>query len=137
VKILAAALLTITLAASVVACRPEEQRRGGGGGAATGATGNATNGKTLFASKACGTCHVLSSVQGAAGTVGPELNGIAQRAATRVSGKSAVDYLDESIKDPAAFVVPNYPAPTQGGMILPVAVTDAERRDLVAFLMTQ
>jgi cytochrome c551/c552 len=135
VKFLAAALLTFVLAASVVACRPEEQRRGGGGGGS--ASGNVNNGRTLFTSKGCPTCHQLSSVQGAAGTIGPTLNGLAQTAATRKPGMSATDYVEESIKDPAAFVVQGYPAPAQGGMILPVPISDAERKDLVAFLMTQ
>jgi hypothetical protein len=76
-------------------------------------------------------------VQGATGTIGPELDGIAQRAPTRKPPMSAADYIDESIKDPAAFVVPNYPAPSAGGMILPSPVSDQERKDLVAFLLTQ
>jgi hypothetical protein len=65
------------------------------------------------------------------------MDGIGQRAATREPGKTAEQYIDESIKDPAAFVVPGYPSPQQGGMNLPVPVSDQERRDLVAFLLTQ
>jgi hypothetical protein len=48
---------------------------------------------------------------------------------------SAAEYLDESIRDPGAFVVEGFPGPQQGGMILPVPVNDQERRDLVAFLL--
>ena len=134
VRFLAAALLTVALAASVAACRD----KGGGGGTAGGAGGgNANTGKTLFTSKGCPTCHHLSSVQGAGGTIGPDLDGVGQRAATRKPPMSAADYIDESIKTPDAFVVPGFPAPAQGGMILPVPVSDAERKDLVAFLLTQ
>jgi cytochrome c2 len=133
VKFLAVALLTIALAASVSACRD----KGGGGGAAAGTGGNANNGKSLFAAKGCPTCHTLKSVPNATGTIGPDLDGVGSRAGTREQGKSAADYIDESIKTPDAFVVPGYPAPSQGGMILPVPVSDAERKDLVAFLLTQ
>ncbi len=123
-------VLTILLAATAFGCR------GTGPGPAPGG-GNPDKGKVLFQQKSCGTCHTLASVPGASGTIGPDLDGIASRAATREPGKTAEQYIDESIREPAAFVVPGYPAPSQGGMLLPVPVTDDERRDLVAFLMTQ
>jgi cytochrome c2 len=126
-------LLTLVLALSLAACRDTSKLQGGGGG---GATGNVNNGKTLFASKGCPTCHHLTAT-GASGTIGPDLDGIAARGATRKAPMAAADYIDESIKDPAAFVVPGFPAPNQGGMILPVPVSDAERKDLVAFLLEQ
>jgi len=133
VRLPAVALLVIVLGLSLAACRDTSKLGGGGGDV----SGNADTGKTLFTAKGCGTCHTLAAVAGAAGTIGPTLNGIATTAGTRKPNMAAAAYIDESIKDPAVFIVPGYPAPNQGGMLLPVAVTDAERRDLVAFLAQQ
>ncbi|HZT06801.1 MAG TPA: cytochrome c [Chloroflexota bacterium] len=132
------ALLIIVLAFSLGACR----NTGGGGGGGTSSGGNPDNGKALFSSKGCPTCHTLKSVQGANGTIGPDLDGIGTRAggAGHEGAKppeTPEQYIDESIKDPGAFVVSGFPPPNQGGMVLPVPVNDAERRDLVAFLLTQ
>ena len=127
------AFLLLVLTLALTACGGGS---GGGGTASTGgASGNADRGKQLFADKQCGTCHVLASVPGAAGTIGPTLNGIGNTAGSRKPGMSAADYIRESIKDPNAFVVSGYPSPSP--MILPVPVNDAEINDLVAFLVGQ
>ncbi len=125
------AFLLVALALVLTACQ------GGGAPPATGGggTGNADRGRTLFVDKQCGTCHMLTGVSGAVGTIGPPLNGIATTAGTRVSGMSAADYIRQSIRDPNAFIVPGYPSPSP--MILPVPVNDSETNDLVAFLLTQ
>ncbi len=47
---------------------------GGGGGAPT-----AERGKQLVTEKGCIACHVIKEVQGAVGTVGPTLDGLASR----------------------------------------------------------
>ena len=67
-------------------------------------------GRTLFENgkspaPACKTCHSLVPDQK---IVGPSLAGVATRAETREPGKSARDYLHESIVNPSAFVVPEY-----------------------------
>jgi cytochrome c oxidase subunit 2 len=131
VKFVAAAILTVALAVSVAACRDTSKLQGG-----SGSEGNAATGRTLFTSKACITCHTLAAVN-STGTIGPHLDHIATTAATRKSGMTAAQYIDESIRDPGAFVVEGFPAPNAGGMMLPVPVSDQERKDLVAFLMTQ
>lgn len=123
------AVLLMALTVAIAACA------GGGTGATTGGGGNADRGKALFTEKQCITCHTLSSVPGATGTIGPTLNGIATTAATRKPGMSAADYIRESIKDPNAFITPGFASPS--AMVLPVPVNDAEINDLVAFLMTQ
>jgi cytochrome c oxidase subunit 2 len=61
----------------------------------------------IFADFGCGGCHTLSTV-GATGIVGPSLDGIGTTAATRVSGLAARDYLEESIVQPDAFIVPGF-----------------------------
>ena len=128
------AFLLLTLSLALTACGGGG---GGGGGGASGGggAGNADRGKTLFTEKQCTTCHLLASVPGATGTIGPPLAGIANTAATRKPGVTAEAYLRESMKEPNAFVVPGQASPSL--MVLPVPVSDAEITDLVAFLMTQ
>ncbi len=127
---------------------------GGTGGTATGTTATATTagaaasggaaaaagdpkaGETLFASATiganpgCKTCHTLDGTK----LVGPSVQGIASRAATRVQGESAEQYIHTSIVDPNAFVVPDY---AQGVMpSFKTVLTDTQLNDLVAYLMT-
>ncbi|MBI4219680.1 MAG: cytochrome c oxidase subunit II [Chloroflexi bacterium] len=62
-------------------------------------------GKELFTSLGCSGCHSTGSDQ----ILGPGLGGIAQRAATRVPGKNADQYIHESVKKPGEFVVEGFP----------------------------
>lgn len=66
--------------------------------------------------------------------VGPGLLTVAQRAATRVDGMTASDYLHESIVDPSAFVVAGYinMMPKDFGTIYTPQEVDA----IVAYLMS-
>jgi cytochrome c len=117
---------------------------GGGGGSASGgeqaaggaaATGNAANGETLFKQSVigqnpgCATCHSLDGSQ----LVGPTLQGIGTRAATRVEGQSAEQYTHASIVDPNAYVVEGF---TQGVMPSYQDLSEAQVNDLVAYLLT-
>lgn len=90
--------------------------------------GDAANGETLFAS-ACSGCHMEQE------GVGPALPGMGERAAERVEGQSAEDYLHESIVDPGAYVVEGYQN------IMPNTYTEQfdeqEIADLVAYMLTQ
>jgi len=95
--------------------------------------GNAENGSAVFMSKGCAACHVISSLSGAAGVVGPKLDGLGQIAASRVPGKSAGDYIRESIEQPNAYIVDGYPA----GLMpagLRASMSDDEYKDLIAYL---
>ena len=78
----------------------------------------------------CTSCHTLDGTE----LVGPTMDGIAQRAATR-SDLSAVDYLRQSIAEPSAYVVEGYTdiMSKQYGEVL----TAQEIDDLVAYLLTQ
>lgn len=58
-------------------------------------------GEALF-SQACAGCH------GAQDGAGPALTGMADRAATRVEGMSAEEYVHQSIVDPSAHVVEGF-----------------------------
>lgn len=62
----------------------------------------------LFKQFGCIGCHTLAAA-GAAGKVGPDLDGIGQRAGTRVPGQDAATYIKDSILNPGAFVVPGFP----------------------------
>jgi nitric oxide reductase subunit C len=87
---------------------------------------------SLGANASCRICHSLEPGED---LVGPSFAGIATRAAGRVPGLSAEEYLRQSILDPDAFIVEGYP----GGLMVPDledTLTDAQVDDLVAFLMT-
>ncbi len=85
-----------------------------------------TAGEELFSS-ACAGCH------GAQDGAGPALTGMADRAATRVEGMSAEDYIHESIVDPSAHVVEGFAdiMPKQYGD----QYSEDELSSLVAYIM--
>jgi mono/diheme cytochrome c family protein len=98
-------------------------------GSETTLTGDPANGETLF-NEACAACH------GAEDGVGPARTGMAERAATRVDGMSAADYLHESIVEPGAYVVEGF---NDGIMPKTYAEQYDEQQiaDLVAYLLEQ
>lgn len=85
-------------------------------------------GAELFAA-ACAGCH------GAEPGAGPALVGMADRAATRVEGQSAEEYLHESIVDPGAFVVEGYSNIMPGNY--GDTYSDTELDALVAYIMAE
>jgi cytochrome c oxidase subunit II len=82
----------------------KRQPRGGGGG------GKAPDGKQVFTSSGCGSCHTLSDA-GTGGQVGPKLDDLAAMAAKfgKQRGQSPQQYVRQSILDPTAFTVPGFP----------------------------
>src|SRR4051812_28865850 len=80
--------------------------------AAAGVTGDPAKGKEYFntvrqeVNFACATCHHFDTE---AQLIGPGLLNVSVRAASRVPGMSAYDYIHTSIVDPGAFVVPGFP----------------------------
>jgi NitT/TauT family transport system substrate-binding protein len=91
--------------------------------------GNADHGKTLFTSLGCAACHAIDSE---AVLVGPSLKGVGERAATRVEGLSAEDYLRQSIAEPGEVVVEGFQP------VMPEfdTLSAGDLNDLVAYLMT-
>ncbi|MDX2161661.1 MAG: cytochrome c oxidase subunit II [bacterium] len=87
----------------------------------------------------CATCHVLEDL-GWAGNLGPSLNGIGDRAETRVPGQSAEEYLYESIRLPYDYLVPGYgplmpqfnDEPTE-----PNYMPEEDLNAIIAYLLTQ
>ncbi|MEZ0374472.1 MAG: c-type cytochrome [Candidatus Sericytochromatia bacterium] len=95
------------------------------------AGGNAEAGATVFKTKTCVTCHTVSKLPEAKGTIGPKLDGLSKTAATRKPGMSAEAYIKESVENPTAFVAPGFqPAMPP----LRTSMNDQEFKDLVAFL---
>jgi cytochrome c oxidase subunit II len=102
----------------------------------------ATAGRAVFTQNNCGACHTLKDA-GAAGKVGPELDGIATSAEKIVKdpsykgkAKDAAGYIRESIVDPNAYVVPGFPAnvmPQNFGQTIPASELDS----LVQYLLSQ
>lgn len=96
-------------------------------------SGAAARGKALFTGVgSCFTCHDTSS---GVKIVGPSLKGVANRAASREPGKSADDYLHESIQAPNAFVVEGFP-PGIMPQNFAQQLTKDQINDLVAYLET-
>jgi mono/diheme cytochrome c family protein len=97
--------------------------------ASDGAAADPAAGEEIFAST-CGGCHTENGDQPA-----PPRIGMGERAATRVEGMDATEYLHQSIVDPHAFLVEDY------GPIMPDTYgedfSDEEINDLVAYLLTQ
>jgi len=129
-KLLAVFGLVVVLAL-VAACGGGGDTSGTGGGAA----GNASNGEALFKqalvgqNPGCATCHSVDGTQ----LVGPTLQGIAGRAASRVQGESAEQYLHQSMVEPNAYVVEGY---VEGVMQSYKDLSEAQLNDLVAYLLT-
>jgi ferredoxin/cytochrome c551/c552 len=95
-------------------------------------------GEKLYSESSLGTnagCRICHSLDPDETLVGPSFAGIATRAAERVPGMLAEEYLRQSIIDPDAYVVEGYPS----GLMVPnlaETLSDAQIDDLVAFLMT-
>jgi len=91
-------------------------------------------GEKIFREKGqCTTCHTI----GGPGGRGPDLGGVGARAATRKPGTSAKAYLIESLIDPAAFLVPNYPNIMPRVDRPPIGLNRSELWATVAFLESQ
>ncbi len=105
--------------------------------------GDAARGKQLYDSKTLGTnsaegcvsCHNYNEAAGK-NDKAPYTAGTATRAATRVPGMTAEEYIRESILKPNAYVVETY---KEGDMYQKWAaeLNDQQIADLVAYLMTE
>lgn len=108
----------------------------GGGAAPSGGSANAAAGEALFKQSAigaqagCVTCHSLDGSK----LVGPSMKGIASRAGNEVSGLSAEAYIKQSILEPNAHVVKDYP---QGVMqSYQNDLSEQQLADVVGYLLT-
>lgn len=114
---------------------------GGGDAAPVTADGpSAEQGKAIFTSvvigsgtNGCGNCHYVKASQG--DLAGPNLSGIGERAASRVPGQTAEEYIRNSIINPTAYEVEGWSSaamPANYGTEL----SEDEIESLVLYLMT-
>ncbi len=131
--ILAIALITV-VALLLSAC-------GGGGGAA--GPGDAARGKTLYnrstlgtkSAEGCVSCHKYDEKEGKAEKA-PYTKETAKRAASRVPGMNAEEYIKESILKPDAYIVEGF---NKGDMYAKwtTELSAQEINDLIAYLLTE
>jgi mono/diheme cytochrome c family protein len=77
------------------------------------AMGNVENGKALFERGAngappCSTCHSTKKQASQSFLVAPSLSGVSERAANRIDGVPASDYIHASIIHPGEFIVTGF-----------------------------
>lgn len=108
--------------------------------------GNAASGKHIFYGDvvlkgergdliACIRCHPVNPGEKPSYPVGVNMNGIATRAGMTVKGKTAEEYLRESILDPDAYLAGNF----QDGLMsreYPKVLSEQQLADVIAYLMT-
>ncbi len=111
---------------------PQQAASGGEG------TGDPEKGKEYFntvrpeVNFACATCHHFDTE---AQLIGPGLLNVSVRAASRVPGESAYDYIHTSIVNPGAFVVPGFPDGLMPKTYKDVW-TEEQINDIIAYLYT-
>lgn len=98
--------------------------------------GDAAHGAELFTASTngappCSTCHTLDESV----VIGPSLMGYGERAATRISDKSAEEYTFESITQPASFLAPGFANVMYTNYA--AVFTPQEVADLMAYLLSQ
>jgi cytochrome c2 len=91
--------------------------------------GDVERGRQLAAQYACSVCHKIPGTQGPQGVLGPALTGVASRP---VISLGAVENTPENM----ARFIRNAPGMNPNTSMPPVPMSDADARDLVAFLMT-
>jgi hypothetical protein len=81
----------------------------------------------------CRTCHTI----GQSGALRfPDLAGVAGRAAERIPGMSALDYLAQSLYEPDVFVVPGFNPGMPTINRPPIGLTDQEILTVLAYLQS-
>jgi mono/diheme cytochrome c family protein len=91
-------------------------------------------GAELFSKNGCVACH---STQPGQTLVGPSLAGLADRAGQREPGKSAEEYITESVRNPSAFIVPGFPGPPSPMPPFSQAqISDDDLKNLIQYLLS-
>ncbi|MFZ0546715.1 MAG: cytochrome c [Candidatus Promineifilaceae bacterium] len=104
--------------------------------------GDAANGETLFMSTyPCTSCHGDPTVEGS-NPVGPWLGTIADQGSTRIEGKSAAQYIYESVLHPNDFIAPvcanDQPCTEPSVMPMDFAqqMSQQDLADIIAYLLS-
>jgi len=101
------------------------------GALASAGLAQAKTGDQIFTAAGCAGCHTFSPA-GSNGTIGPNLDELAAAAGKREPGKSAEDYVRESITKPDAFLAPGF------GNVMPSfegRLTDQQIQALADYLL--
>jgi mono/diheme cytochrome c family protein len=108
--------------------------------------GDPVKGKELFENSLRGRCAACHDQNGDDIPTGPSLAGIGSEAGKRVTGMSAVEYLEQSILEPSAFLSEGYQdrmkvyrivVAEEEDYMFADMITEEEMNNLVAFLLTQ
>jgi cytochrome c oxidase subunit 2 len=101
------------------------------GALATAGLAQAKTGDQIFTAAGCAGCHTFGPAK-STGTIGPNLDELKTQAAKMEKGKSADEYVRESLENPGAFLVKGYPnaMPSFKGRL-----TDAQIQALIDFLL--
>ena len=101
------------------------------GALASAGLAQAKTGEQIFTAAGCAGCHTFSPA-GSNGTIGPNLDELAAAAGKREPGKSAEDYIRESLTKPEAFLAPGFgnAMPSYEGRL-----TDAQIQALIDYLL--
>lgn len=112
-----------------VACNRDEAAQSLAAAQQPAPTGNAERGRMLAAQYGCNVCHVVPGVDGAQGSLGPSLAGVASRP-TISFGKvrNTPGNLARFVQDPASM--------NPQSSMPPIGITEPDARDLAAFLLT-
>jgi cytochrome c1 len=89
-----------------------------------------TEGKTLIAQKGCGSCHTIPGIEGANGTIGPNLMGVASR--TTIAGGAVPNTGPDDLK---RWIL-NPPALKPGTQMPNLGLSDQDATRIVAYLET-
>jgi mono/diheme cytochrome c family protein len=107
-------------------------RKGNDEGAlASAGLAQAKTGDQIFTAAGCAGCHTFGPA-GSTGTIGPSLDDLKTAAGNREPGKSAEEYIRESLTDPGAFLVQGF------GNVMPSfegRLTDEQIQALVDYLL--
>ena len=101
------------------------------GALASAGLAQAKTGEQIFTAAGCAGCHTFAPA-GSNGTIGPNLNELKTQAGNIEPGKSAEEYVRESIEDPSAFIVKGFPnamPPFKGRL------TDQQIQALIDYLL--
>jgi cytochrome c len=90
--------------------------------------GEPDRGQDLIAHDGCGTCHVIPGIDGAVGTTGPSLEGVADRKLIAGKFENQPETMMKWLRDPKLY-------DPQSGMTN-VGITEKESRDIAAYLYT-
>ncbi len=101
------------------------------GALATAGLAQATTGEQIFTAAGCAGCHTFSPA-GSNGNIGPDLNELKAAAAKYAKDKTPEEYVQESIVQPDAFIVPGF------GNAMPSfqgRLTDKQIQTLIDYLL--